>query len=49
MINSEKWLGTLGNKKEFDQSKAVTNPQIWVNTIPKKKSRTILNSHENNQ
>ena len=45
MINSEKWIKTLINEKETDQSKLATNPQIWINTIPKKNSRSIFSRY----
>ena len=45
MINSEKWIGTLKSKEEFSQDKSKTNPQIWINTVPKKRSRHIFNRY----
>ena len=45
MINSEKWIGTLTNKKEFDQSKATADPQIWINTLSKKDSRNTFSKY----
>ena len=45
MINSEKWIGTLISKKEFYQSKSAADPQIWINTVPKKNSHGIFRKH----
>ena len=45
MINPEKWIGTLTNKKEFDQSKATVDPQIWINTLSKKDSRNTFSKY----
>jgi len=45
MINSEKWIGTLSNKKEFNKSEVKADPQIWINTLSKKNSRSAFSKY----
>lgn len=45
MINSEKWIGTLTSKKKFNQPESAADPQIWINTVPKKNSHGIFRKH----
>ena len=45
MINSEKWIGTLTNKKEFNQPEVIADPQIWINTLSKKNSRSTFSKY----
>ena len=45
MINSEKWINTISNQKEFHQSKSPIDSQIWINTIPKRNSRNIFSKY----
>ena len=45
MINPEKWLQTLKSNKKDITSITETNPQIWVNTIPKKNSSRLFKKY----
>ena len=45
MINSEKWIGTLNKKKEYNEMENSTDPQIWINTIPKKNKDSIFRKY----
>jgi len=42
-MNSEKWINTLPNRNEiYEREKNQLNPNIWTDTLPKKKMITLL-------
>ena len=44
MINSEKWIKTINNQKEFEQTKNSIDSQIWIKTIPKNDKQIWINT-----